>query len=204
MIDSILSAFQPAKSQNKVLVMLENERMGGKIPAWMSPEKAAKLGHKATPSPETQLTNALNNIDPAAGETTLSYVSTNENSAIPHSQEKEFTFGDLLDMINPLHHIPLVNYGYRELTGDEIKPIGKIMGGSLFGGPLGAATGLVDTIITAETGKSMTGHIMTPAFAFGNTSPSAKDENTLLAFSDLSTPEPVEPKSRDPFKSLNA
>ncbi|MEQ8427368.1 MAG: hypothetical protein RLT87_12835 [Gammaproteobacteria bacterium] len=48
-------------------------------------------------------------------------------------------FADLLDIINPLQHIPLVGSIYRHITGDEIKPVMKIAGGALFGGPLGAA-----------------------------------------------------------------
>lgn len=48
-------------------------------------------------------------------------------------------FGDLLDIINPLHHIPLVGTIYRSISGDAINPVMKIAGGALFGGPIGAA-----------------------------------------------------------------
>lgn len=49
----------------------------------------------------------------------------------------DFTFGDFLDIINPLQHIPLVSTLYREITGDEISPHARIMGDTLFGGPSG-------------------------------------------------------------------
>ena len=31
-------------------------------------------------------------------------------------------------MINPLQHIPVVSYLYRQFTGDSIRPIGQIVG----------------------------------------------------------------------------
>ena len=32
------------------------------------------------------------------------------------------SFGDLLDVINPLHHIPVIGAIYRKLSGDDIAP----------------------------------------------------------------------------------
>jgi hypothetical protein len=43
----------------------------------------------------------------------------------------------LLDIINPLQHIPLVSNLYREITGDQISSSARILGGGLFGGPIG-------------------------------------------------------------------
>ena len=53
--------------------------------------------------------------------------------------EDGLDFGDVLDVVNPLHHIPVVGHLYRKLTGDVIAPALRIAGGALFGGPLGAA-----------------------------------------------------------------
>ena len=47
-------------------------------------------------------------------------------------------FADLLDVVNPLQHIPVVSTVYRNLTGDTIKPIAQVAGGLLYGGPSGA------------------------------------------------------------------
>src|SRR5690349_12138760 len=44
-----------------------------------------------------------------------------------------FSFGALLDAINPLQHIPVVSTIYRAATGDTIGPAPRIMGGALFG-----------------------------------------------------------------------
>ena len=70
------------------------------------------------------------------------------------SKEDRFGFFDLIDMINPLHHVPLLNIAYQKLTGDTIKPISRIVGGTVFGGPIGAASGLVTTMLEEGTGKS--------------------------------------------------
>ena len=59
-------------------------------------------------------------------------------------KEKGLTFGDVLDIINPLQHIPVVSTIYRMVTGDEIGMGARLAGGALFGGPLGiAAAGIV-------------------------------------------------------------
>ena len=56
-----------------------------------------------------------------------------------------FTFGDILDIVNPLQHIPIVGSIYRNITGDTIAPAMQIAGGALFGGPIGAVVSLVTT-----------------------------------------------------------
>ncbi len=60
-----------------------------------------------------------------------------------------FTFRDLIDLVNPLHHIPVVGQVYRRLTGDVIDPAMRIAGGALFGGPLGAAFAAAGTVLDA-------------------------------------------------------
>lgn len=65
-----------------------------------------------------------------------------QNGAAPQAQagaEKKggFSFGDFIDMINPLHHIPVVGQVYRALTGDQISDTARMAGGGLFAGPLG-------------------------------------------------------------------
>lgn len=61
--------------------------------------------------------------------------------------EDGFTFGDILDIINPLQHIPLVNTFYRKLTGDTIAPSMQIAGDALFGGPIGAVVSIATTAV---------------------------------------------------------
>ena len=66
-----------------------------------------------------------------------------------------FSFRDFLSVINPLQHIPIVGAIYRRLTGDTISAPAKIIGDTLFGGPLGFITSLADAAFTQATGKDM-------------------------------------------------
>ena len=70
-----------------------------------------------------------------------------------------FTFSDLMDIINPLQHIPVVSSIYRSLSGDEIDPGARIAGGTLFGGPIGAAASVANTIVEYNTGKDVGEHV---------------------------------------------
>jgi len=48
-------------------------------------------------------------------------------------EHDDLEFDDLLDLINPLHHVPIVGTIYRAITGDEIKPEMQVSGDLLFG-----------------------------------------------------------------------
>ncbi|MBT4906232.1 MAG: hypothetical protein HN813_02650 [Rhodospirillaceae bacterium] len=79
-------------------------------------------------------------------------------------------FSTLLDIINPLQHIPLVSNLYREITGDQISPTASILGGGLFGGPIGLASASANAIFEQASGDDILGH-------------------ALAAFSDVSGPD---------------
>lgn len=71
-----------------------------------------------------------------------------------------FNFFDILDVINPLQHIPFVSTLYRALTGDTIAPASRVAGGALFGGPIGAAVALVNSIVAEWSGKDVSDHVV--------------------------------------------
>ena len=75
--------------------------------------------------------------------------------------EDGLTFGDLLDLINPLQHLPVISTLYRKFTGDEIAPAARLLGGGLFGGPLGVASAAVGVAVEATTGKDLGEHVLT-------------------------------------------
>ncbi|UKJ73854.1 hypothetical protein [Azospirillum brasilense] len=77
-----------------------------------------------------------------------------------YEAEAEMSFGDLLDIINPLQHIPIVNTVYREITGDTISPSSKVIGGILFGGPLGGMASIANAVVEQAQGKDIGGQIM--------------------------------------------
>lgn len=49
----------------------------------------------------------------------------------------EITFDEVLQGLNPLHHLPGVGMIYRAATGTEIHPAMRVLGAGLAGGPLG-------------------------------------------------------------------
>lgn len=58
-----------------------------------------------------------------------------------------FGFDDLIDMVNPLQHIPVLSNFYRALTGDDIGVGPRLIGAAAIGGPLGFATAAVGAMI---------------------------------------------------------
>ena len=94
-----------------------------------------------------------------------------ENNDFSFFGKDGFTFFDFLDVINPLQHIPVISTLYRSITGDNIDPGSKIAGGTLFGGPLGAALSGLDVAVKHNTGRDIADH--TVAF-FNN---STRDQN---------------------------
>ncbi|MBN9556226.1 MAG: hypothetical protein J0I26_01700, partial [Alphaproteobacteria bacterium] len=68
-------------------------------------------------------------------------------------EDSGFSFADLLDVINPLQHIPIVSTIYRAITHDTIKPAERIAGDTLYGGVIGFFSSVADTIFEAITGK---------------------------------------------------
>jgi hypothetical protein len=70
------------------------------------------------------------------------------------ASDGNLTFNDILDIVNPLQHLPVVSTLYRAVTGDHIKTFPKIAGDALYGGWMGFAGSVADTIFEKVTGKS--------------------------------------------------
>src|SRR5271170_2011196 len=70
------------------------------------------------------------------------------------------TFHDLLDAINPLQHIPVVSWLYREISGDTISAQARIVGDALYGGVAGLVSGMFNALVEKNTGTDVGGHIM--------------------------------------------
>jgi hypothetical protein len=64
-----------------------------------------------------------------------------------------FSFHDLLSIVNPLQHLPVISTLYRRLTGDTIKPFERIAGDTLYGGWMGLASSVANLVFEKETGK---------------------------------------------------
>lgn len=134
-------------------------RTAGSMPVWEN--------SRQTPETAQSFDTAMNSyagMEPGAGE-----------RMADAAEDESFGFGDLIDIVNPLHHIPLVSTVYESVTGDTIKPSGRIIGGAIFGGFAGAAAGIVNAIVEEETGKDMTGNVV--ALVTQGELPQARREN---------------------------
>lgn len=134
----------------EVLHRTRNDRMGGTVPVWgMADKDTARL------AVEQSFESVLRKYTQSAPGDSLSYRAPETATAKP---EESFSFGDIVDMINPLQHIPVLNNLYRSITGDTITAASRILGGAVFGGPLGFAGSLMNVIVEKETGKDIAGN----------------------------------------------
>ena len=64
-------------------------------------------------------------------------ISANTKPEAGAPQEREASFQDLLDIVNPLQHIPVVSHLYRKLTGQVPSSMSQVIGDGIYGGPIG-------------------------------------------------------------------
>lgn len=111
--------------------------------------------------------------------------------------EASMSFGDFIDMINPLQHIPVVSSLYRAIAGDEINPVSRIAGDALYGGVMGiasaglAAIGAIsdEVVVASNNGRSLTGTVVAAL------SGSADAPKTVVASKTETTPTADLPKA---------
>ncbi len=89
--------------------------------------------------------------------------------------EDGMTVADFFSVINPLQHLPLVGSLYREITGDTIKPGARMLGGMLFGGPMGLVGGAFNAAVENDIGADPAGALLALARGreIGQPSPAA-------------------------------
>lgn len=108
------------------MVSGQNDRMAGGVPVW------------------NKFSSFVENIAHGDGQ--------NGNGV----NEASFGFSDIIDMVNPLQHVPVVSQLYQSATGDTIGAIAKIVGGAIFGGPIGAIASLASVAYQAAKDDSNT------------------------------------------------
>jgi hypothetical protein len=92
-----------------------------------------------------------------------------------------FSFHDILDIVNPLQHLPIIGSVYRWLTGDRPGAVAQIAGDALYGGPIGAAVGFVGTALEDNSGRDVGERVLTAMFGAG-------DKNGATAVASASAP----------------
>jgi len=71
----------------------------------------------------------------------------------PNITAPRASFGELLDVVNPLHHLPFVGNVYRNMTGDDISPVAQIIGGTVYGGGLGGLSAIANAAVQEHSGE---------------------------------------------------
>lgn len=155
------------KGGHSCCLMVRSERTAGYIPSYDSfyDKSAGETGALSQDEAFEKIVQEQLNPEDNSYSLTLDERQI-ENGSIQEDKGR-FDVFDFLDMINPLQHIPVVNYAYRYLTGDNIKPISSIIGGAVFAGPVGAATGLVSTVVAREAGSSLPETVLSMASGEG-------------------------------------
>jgi hypothetical protein len=95
-------------------------------------------------------------------------------------ENSKIGFGDLVDIINPLHHIPIIATIYRNRTGDTLGFAPRVIGGALWGRIGGFVTGAINGVVDWLTGKDIGDHIYSAFFG----KPGEAQRNTTFAKSD--------------------
>jgi hypothetical protein len=88
-------------------------------------------------------------ISPGPGPTEAVTVTANQ----PAEQHESF-FHHMLDVVNPLQHLPVIGTIYRAITGEHLDPVERIAGDTLYGGLWGAVSSVADVAFESITGKS--------------------------------------------------
>ncbi len=124
-------------------------------------------------------------------ETSLSYANATQNvhNDAQNQSSESFQFSDVVDIVNPLQHLPVVSMIYRGITGDKLHPMSQIIGGALYGGPIGAVTGTANAISQMQTGKDLSAHALGLVGIGNGTQQSTADKN--------------DPLKNDPLAQLN-
>lgn len=116
-------------------------------PAWIPPDLSALAPLDEEP-------------DRSAAAKTANVQGTGTQKDFNFFGEDGFSFSDILDIVNPLQHIPIVATVYRALTGDEIAAGPRMVGGALFGGPVGAALATANAVLDESTGRDAGEHVL--------------------------------------------
>lgn len=117
----------------------------------------------------------------------------------PNGEVGTFGLMDAIDVVNPLHHIPVIGGLYRELTGDQISPTARVAGGMLWGGPMGVLAAAINSGVEAETGKDIPTNVVAMLSGDQTLPDPNAPANTLLAAQTVPSPEPeANPTGTDP------
>jgi len=89
----------------------------------------------------------------AQAKTGVQTVAITPAATTAQASNQETFFDDVLDIVNPLQHIPVVSTLYRAATGDKIGDLERVAGDTLYGGLTGLGSSLANIAFKHITGK---------------------------------------------------
>jgi hypothetical protein len=154
---------------SRVIVMMIGIRPGFTVPTIKD----------VLPAQHTGLPRAVSAAD--VGETErapepIETTAVEEKPSIRWWSKGSFSFKDILDMLNPLQHLPVISTLYRKLTGETIGGVARIIGGAIYGRAGGIASmisSVANAIFGAITGKDMGERIYAAIFGEKKADPAA-------------------------------
>ena len=93
-------------------------------------------------------------FSPSPVSQTAASTSTSTASPDTNGNQHESFFHHMLDIVNPLQHLPVIGTIYRAVTGEHIGPVEQIAGDTLYGGLWGAVSSVAEVAFEGITGKS--------------------------------------------------
>ena len=95
-------------------------------------------------------------FSPSPVSQTAASTATSTSTASPdtNGNQHESFFHHMLDIVNPLQHLPVIGTIYRAVTGEHIGPVEQIAGDTLYGGLWGAVSSVAEVAFEGITGKS--------------------------------------------------
>jgi hypothetical protein len=154
----------------------------------------ASFSRTESQTPATAQTNTTESNVDSANQTTESNSSWRVNRSAANVDEEvdDFSFDDVIDMINPLHHIPIIGTIYREMTGDQIKPVSRIVGDIAYGALSGSLliSGIASVVSAAyeqQTGEEPTVQIADALFDLKKSKIPDTTPPTMLAQADTAS-----------------
>jgi hypothetical protein len=105
-------------------------------------------------------------------------------SELWQNEKEGLTFGDVLDIINPLQHLPIISSIYQAATNDDIGMGSKLIGGALFGGPIGLIITGARVVFEEMSGGTLEEHVAT----LWDTITDDGDNGTNIAATDNTAP----------------
>jgi hypothetical protein len=115
---------------------------------------------QALPPPQAGLARPVPSVDASEPEIAAApdTAPVEEKAPIRWWSKGSFSFKDILDMLNPLQHLPVISTLYRKLTGETIGGVARIIGGAIYGragGIPSMISSIANAIFGAITGKDL-------------------------------------------------